>query len=375
MAFNGQFCNGLCILQPMLRLQKIIITHFKNYNITQFDFNGKVTGICGLNGRGKTNLLDAIYYCCFTKSYFTGSDSLCSGFGKDGFRLEAIFENAGKTSKITCIYRGNKKEFFLDDVQYEKLSSHIGLLPAVMVAPDDVEIITAGSEERRRYLDTIICQLDATYLQQLMLYNKILQQRNSQLKAMAEQPNPDLSLLDILDMQLAKPGNYIYLKRASFCSELIPLIENFYRQLANNGELVACKYESALHDSKMEEVLMRSRQKDRVLQRSSAGIHRDELIFELNGQPFKAIASQGQRKSLLFSLKLAEYELIKKHKGFSPLLLLDDVFEKLDDNRMSNLLHWVCNENGGQVFITDTHKQRLLDAFGELKVQGQIIEL
>ncbi len=359
----------------MLLLKKIILTHFKNYEIKQFDFSQNIVGICGPNGVGKTNLLDAIYYCCFTKSYFSGSDALTIGFGKDGFRLEAFFEKEGKAFAVKCICRNNKKEFFLNDMQYEKLSKHIGLFPVVIVAPDDTGLISNGSEERRKYLDILISQLDAEYLQQLMQYNKILQQRNSFLKTAALEQAIDFSLLDVLDMQLAKPAKYIFTKRSQVCDELIPLIAQFYHRLAGKNEVVSCRYESNLHFSTMEDLLVKMRQRDQLLQRTSAGIHKDELGFELNSHPFKSTASQGQRKTLLFALKLAEFELLKKHKGFSPLLLLDDVFEKLDQNRMQLLLQWVCNENNGNVLITDTHKQRLTNAFKELKIAAQVIAL
>ncbi|MBC7934413.1 MAG: DNA replication and repair protein RecF [Rhizobacter sp.] len=360
----------------MLRLSKIALTHFKNYEFVSFDFTQRVTGICGLNGMGKTNLLDAIYYCCFTKSYFTGSDQLAVGFGKEGFRLEGIFSNSENQLKVVCINRGTaKKEFFLNDVPYEKLSKHIGLLPTVMIAPDDIEIITGGSEERRKLIDTIICQLDAEYLQQLMSYNKVLQQRNSLLKQFAEKGSNDEALLQILDQQLIIPGKYVFEKRTAFTHQLIPLVQNFYKQIAENDELVRISYESKLAQQSFENLLLQNRERDRYLQRTNSGIHKDDVLFELNGQSFKSIASQGQRKSLLFAIKLAEYEVMRMGKGFAPLLLLDDVFEKLDDNRMKNLLNWVCNQNEGQVFITDTHRDRLEKAFEQLGVDGQIIEL
>ena len=385
----NRWVNGLCFSASgyrlvwlkqlscsMLRLSKIALTHFKNYEFVSFDFTARVTGICGLNGMGKTNLLDAIYYCCFTKSYFTSSDQMNVGFGKDGFRLEGSFANSNEGLKVVCINRGTgKKEFYLNDVQYEKLSRHIGLLPTVMIAPDDIEIITGGSEERRKLIDAIICQLDAEYLQQLMIYNKVLQQRNSLLKQFAERGSNDETLLQILDGQLISPGNYVFEKRKIFTQQLIPLVQNFYRQIAENDEQVRISYESKLAQQPFEKLLLQNRDRDRYLQRTNAGVHKDDLLFELNGQPFKSIASQGQRKSLLFAIKLAEYEVMRLGKGFAPLLLLDDVFEKLDDNRMKNLLNWVCNQNEGQVFITDTHRERLEKAFEQLKVDGQIIEL
>ncbi|MBP6023070.1 DNA replication/repair protein RecF [Ferruginibacter sp.] len=360
----------------MLKLYKIDITQFKNYDFNSFDFKERIVGICGLNGKGKTNLLDAIYYCCFTKSYFSKTDALSVQFTKDGFRLQASFEKQGEAQKLVCIHRGiGKKELLLNDAPYEKMSQHIGRFPAVMVAPDDIELITGGSEERRRFIDTVISQMDGEYLLQLIQYNKVLQQRNSLLKRFAEEGKTDWPLLEVLDEQLIKPGNFIYTKRKNFTAALIPLVQQFYNQIADNNEIVNLQYESQLNAGNFESVLNDNRQKDFMLQRTNGGVHKDDISLLLNGQSFKNTASQGQRKSLLFALKLAEFELLKANKGFAPLLFLDDVFEKLDDNRMQQLLHWVCNQNEGQVFITDTHKDRLEDAFIGLKTKYQIIEL
>jgi DNA replication and repair protein RecF len=356
----------------MLSLTKISITQFKNYHFTTFDFPERVIGICGLNGKGKTNLLDAIYYLCFTKSYFSKSDILNISFGTDGYRLEGNLNE----NKIICIQRGaGKKEFSLNDIPYTKYSEHIGKFPAVMIAPDDIELITGGSEERRRYIDTILSQVDAEYLQKLIVYNKVLQQRNGLLKRFAEQGKTDWALLEVLDEQLIQPGNYIFTQRNAFTGQLLQLVQQFYKQISNNEEIVTLVYESQLKNNSFDALLNQFREKDFYLQRSNGGIHKDDISIQLNEQVFKNIASQGQRKSLLFALKLAEFEILKKNKGFAPLLLLDDVFEKLDDLRMQNLLHWVCNENTGQVFITDTHKQRLENALGELNATFQIIEL
>jgi DNA replication and repair protein RecF len=369
------FCR-LRILQAMLALRNIIITHFKNYELSQFSFPGNIVGICGLNGKGKTNLLDAIYYCSFTKSYFAATDSLNIGFGREGFRLEANFELSQQNQKVICIHRGStRKEFSLNDAPYDKFSKHIGCLPTVMIAPDDTEIITGSSELRRKYIDTILSQLDPAYLSDLIVYNKVLQQRNSLLKRFAEQKNWDDTLLSILNDQLTAPGNRIYEKRKNFTSRLIPLVQSFYNRIAENDETVTLSYESRLHDNPFDELLKRDLDKDRILQRTNSGIHKDDLGISLFNQVFRNIASQGQRKSLLFALKLAEYEMIRTEKGFAPLLLLDDVFEKLDDLRMNNLLHWVCLENEGQVFITDTHRNRLEEMFLRLGVPGQIVEL
>ncbi len=380
----------------MFYLNKLSLTQFKNYQFSSFDFTQRVIGICGFNGKGKTNLLDAAYYCCFTKSYFTKIDSLNMQFGSDGFRIEAhimpitplpVGSQSGmemiteqhegrKADEIVCIFRGaGKKEILLNDVQYTKLSEHIGKFPAVMIAPDDISLITDGSEERRRFMDTVLSQMDANYLQQLVIYNKVLLQRNSLLKSFAEQGKTDWQLLEVLDEQLIKPGEFIFEKRKAFTEALIPMVQKFYHRIADNDERVTLQYDSRLHDSSFYDLLNNYRQKDFLSQRSNAGIHKDDIVFQLNGQVFKTTGSQGQRKSLLFALKLAEFELLKENKGFAPLLLLDDVFEKLDDSRMQQLLHYVCNENTGQVFITDTHKERLQQAFEKLNTAYQIIEL
>lgn len=371
----------LCILQAMFFINRISLTQFKNYDFAVFDFTERVTGICGLNGKGKTNLLDAAYYSCFTKSYFTKTDGLNAGFNSDGFRIETSTEvnstgPAVQKADIVCIFRvGGKKEVMLNGIPYTRLSEHIGKFPAVMIAPDDIALIMNGSEERRRFMDTVLSQMDASYLQQLMTYNKVLQQRNSLLKRFAEQGKTDWPLLEVLDEQLVLPGKYIHSKRKKFTAELIPLVQSFYHRIADNEELIDMQYDSRLNDSDFYDLLNHYRQKDFLLQRSNAGIHKDDLAFQLNGQVFKSTASQGQRKSLLFALKLAEFEMLKISKGFAPLLLLDDVFEKLDETRMQQLLHWVCNDNEGQVLITDTHCERLTQALEKLGTAFQLIEL
>ena len=366
----------------MLHLNKIILTQFKNYPSASFDFKERVTGICGFNGKGKTNLLDAIYYLCFTKSYFTKSDLLNVQFNADGFRLEGNLtqtlstNNSNEDFNVVSIFRGpGKKEVLVNDIAYEKFSSHIGKFPCVMVAPDDIEMITGGSEQRRRYIDTVLSQVDAGYLQQLIIYNKILLQRNSLLKSFADQKTRDMQLLQVLDSQLIQPGNEILKKRKEFLQKLIPIAKDFYLQIANNNEVIDLVYESRLNDNTFEELLDRSRERDIFSQRSNAGIHKDDLGLELNSKPFKAVASQGQKKSMLFALKLAEFEMLKENKGFAPILLLDDVFEKLDDLRMQNLLQWVCVNNESQVFITDTHLDRLQSSLNNFGFNAQIIEL
>jgi len=360
---------------PMLALNKIQLTHFKNYVQKQFTFNQNVVAIAGLNGKGKTNLLDAIHYCCLTKSYFSANDQMVTSFGKEGFRLEGFFEEEEKQLDVVCVNRGNKKELMLNGVLYEKFSQHIGLLPIVVIAPDDVELITGHSSERRKFLDMLLSQLDSGYLQDLIKYNKLLQHRNAQLKQTAIHPEASTDVLDAIDEQMVPMANSIYKKRKELCIKMLPLVENFYKKISGDSEQVFISYQSQLEGVDYKELLNDSRQRDIIAQRSHVGIHKDELSLMLEGKLFRFVASQGQRKSLLFALKLSEFELLKEAKGFAPLLLLDDVFEKLDGIRMNHLLNWVCKENTGQVFITDTHRQRLEEAFDSVDVNFQMIEL
>lgn len=360
-----------------MQFSKITLTGYKNYRASAFDFSKRIVGICGLNGKGKTNLLDAINYLCFTKSYFSNSDVINVNFGEAGFRLEGQLSLDGvNTKKIHCIYRASaKKEFFLDDVAYEKFSHHIGKFPCVVIAPDDVEMITGTSDGRRKFIDTLISQLDAEYLRQLILYNKVLAQRNSFLKNIPPSGVFDSGLLHVLDMQLAGPATYIFETRTRFLKLLFESVTAFYQRISEHQEVIALEYRSSLQEKDIRQLLKDSQKKDIALQRTTTGIHRDDILFLLKQHPFKNIASQGQRKSLLFACKLAEYEILRQEKGFYPVLLLDDIFEKLDDTRMSNLLEFVCKTNEGQVFITDTNAERLKNNLLQFTDDVQIIEL
>jgi DNA replication and repair protein RecF len=360
----------------MLRLNTISLIQFKNYQNRSIQFTERIVCISGRNGIGKTNLLDAIHYLCFTKSHFTRLDGNNILQGHNGFRLEGEFEIWDKQEKVICILRETgKKEFSINSQLYEKFSQHIGHYPCVIIAPDDIQIITDGSEERRRFIDTLFSQFDADYLQQLITYNKVLQQRNSLLRSFGETENKDLSLLAVLDEQLLRPGEKIFEKRKEFLVSFLPLVKQLYNEIAKQFENINLFYNSELLQGSFAELFNANQTKDVMTMRTTSGIHRDDLEFNLNVQPFKNIASQGQRKSLLFALKLAEMEVLKKEKGFAPLLLLDDVFEKLDEERITNLLERVCVENDGQVFITDTSEERLRQHLDVLTVPYQLINL
>jgi DNA replication and repair protein RecF len=360
----------------MLQLNKISLLQFRNYATQSFTFNKKVIGICGLNGTGKTNLLDAIYYLAFTKSYFGRTDAQNVQHGFAGLRIEGNYDLNNQQEQLACIVReNNKKEFLNNNNPIKKLSEHIGNYPCVMIAPDDIELITGSSEERRKFIDTILSQINSGYLQALIEYNKIVQQRNSLLKNAAEFGNIDHTLLNIYNHQLIEKGEFIFVTRTNFCTTFLPLTLDYYQKIANTNDSLELSYSSQLQTQSFNLLLENSLQKDIALQRTTSGTHKDDVLILMNNIGFKNQASQGQRKSLLFALKLAEWQTLKQNKGFAPILLLDDVFEKLDGNRMFNLLNWVCKEDDGQVFISDTHKERLTLALNDANIDFQLIEL
>jgi DNA replication and repair protein RecF len=358
----------------MFRLASISLFQFRNYREQTFRFSERIVGICGSNGTGKTNLLDAIYYLSFSKSYFSRPDSQNVSHGTVGTRLEGHYELNGESQTVTCVLReNNRKELSLNGEEYRKFSEHIGRLPVVMIAPDDVQLITGPGEERRKFLDTLLSQLDRNYLQHLIDYNKLLQQRNSLLKLRAETGQLDESLLQVLTTQLVENGNSIFRERKKFLSEFLPRAGEIYQRIAGKDDGLSLGYDSQLLHGEYDRLMGASRQKDFQLQRTNTGIHRDDIQLLMDMVPFKAEASQGQRKSLLFALKLAEWQVLQEKKGFTPILLLDDVFEKLDEGRMHQLLQWVCAESDGQVFITDTHEARVRQQLEGLGVGFEVI--
>lgn len=359
----------------MLSVSKISLTQFKNYTFRTFSFSKRVIGITGRNGSGKTNLLDAIYYLCFTKSYFNATETQNVRYDTNGFRLEALFQRGTKDDKIVCTVKDGKKDIALNDESYEKFSRHIGQFPAVMIAPDDAEIILGGSEDRRRWLDSLLCQLYPGYMEHLIAYHKILQQRNSLLKTLLNLSHSPDALLDVFDEQLVRHGVPVFDIRRTFLETFIGQVQDKYDYLAGRHETVAFRYQSQLTDEDFSSLLRTNRLRDKQLQRTTHGIHRDDLLFLLDEHPMKSSASQGQRKSFLFALKLAQYETIRAQKHFPPILLLDDVFEKLDQERVSRLIHLVQGNDYGQVFITDTHEDRLRQAFSAQPDMLQLIPM
>lgn len=366
----------------MLRLSAISLVQFKNYASRHFDVGQKVVCITGNNGVGKTNLLDAIYYLCFTRSYFNSQDAQNVSYGANGFRLTGCFDRDGQEEELVCTFRlpvqgerASRKEVVLNKEPYSRFSRHLGYFPCVIVTPDDAVLINGGSEQRRRFVDTILSQIDTTYLDNLIAYQKILQQRNALLKSAKETGRLDEALLSVLDGQLAAHGNQIFEKRASFMPGLIQKAAFYYQEIARTDEESDITYRSTLREKTMEELLIQNRQQDLIMQRTVDGIHRDDLIFSLNEHPVKQTASQGQRKNFLFALKLAQYDVLKAAKGRAPLLLLDDIFEKLDHHRIAHLIGMISEPDFGQVFITDTEEGRLKKAFADSYDQVRFVRL
>lgn len=359
----------------MLQINHIKLLQFRNYKAENFSFPERLTAICGANGKGKTNLLDAIYYLSFTKSYFNKPDQQSVEIGNQGFRIDGTFSKRADKLEIALLLReNNKKELKVDGEIISPFSAHIGRIPIVFIAPDDVVLITGGSEERRKLMDTILSQTNPAYLTALIQYGKVLQERNKYLKSQ-EMDGIDFTLLDTFDHQLSSLGSQLINWRKVFFQDFIPTVNRLFAFISGGQEWPELVYAPSTSIERYKQDMLLSRQKDLILQRTSIGIHKDDLEVTMKGLPFKQMASQGQRKSMLFALKLAEFEILKSIIGYEPILLLDDVFEKLDQTRFEKLLEWVCKNNKGQVFLTDTHKERIQTALEQFNLTYHLIHL
>ncbi|NPA68239.1 MAG: DNA replication/repair protein RecF [Chlorobi bacterium] len=340
-------------------LKSLKIINFKNIEDAELSFSGKLNCFTGNNGAGKTNLLDAIHYLSFTKSMFNTSDLQNIFHGQTFFVLKGNFIKTKKTEIIYCGFEKDKKKTVKrNDKAYKKFSEHIGLFPAVTVSPGDSSLIGGGGEERRRYIDSVISQYDKEYLYELINYNKILSQRNRMLKNYSLNKYFDGDIADIYDMQLAEYGNKIFKKRKEFIKNLLPVFTEYYEKISNKKESVSLTYKSHIADSDFLMLLKSNVEKDKILGYTSKGIHRDDLEFKINGLSLRKSGSQGQQKTFLISLKFAQFGFIKKITGINPLLLLDDIFDKFDAERVGEIIK-LTNNNFGQIFITDTDPERL----------------
>jgi len=347
-------------------LRKITLVQFRNHGSASFDIIAPITCITGPNGSGKTSLLDAIYFLCYTKSYFNAYQQNNVKTGTDGFRIEGVFsKDEERVEVIGCKWKGGKKEVTADAVEYDKLTDHIGKYSAVMIAPDDMELINGGSEGRRRWIDSILSQTDRSYLESLLQYQRVLLQRNAWLKMHSVNPPFESVELEYYNSQLANHGQYIFQQRKQFIEQFIPILSDFYHQLSGGKEIITVSYESDLHKQTLDKWMIEGFQSDLRLQRTLRGVHKDDLDLCFNELDLKQFGSQGQKKSYLFALKLAQYAYLSKIQGHLPILLLDDIFEKLDQSRMEALLRIIRGPAFGQVVLTDTHADRVGQAFGE----------
>ena len=341
-------------------LKNIHLIDFKNFEALEFNLHQRINCFTGNNGAGKTNLLDAVHYLCMCKSYFNPIDSQNIQHGKDFFVVQGIFCSEENSDNVYCaVKRNTKKQFKINKNDYERLSDHIGLFPVVMISPYDSILITEGSEERRKFIDSVISQFDKSYLEGLIKYNKLLLQRNKLLKDIADKKMVEQDLFEVIDAQMIPLANDVYQKRLTFLQNLIPVFNTYYSEISNDIESVSIEYISQLHDHNFEELLVNCFSKDKALGYSTSGIHKDDLMFTLNSFPVKKVGSQGQQKTFLVALKLAEFSFITSKKGFKPILLLDDVFDKFDHSRVEKIIRLVADEKFGQIFITDTDITRL----------------
>jgi len=357
-------------------LQQLSVINFKNYAEAELTFSEGVNVFTGNNGAGKTNLLDAIHYLSLCKSYFNPIDSQQIKQGTDFFIITGNFNKNDNHEAVACsVKRNQKKQFKRNKKDYQRLADHIGLFPLVMVSPYDISIIIEGSEERRKFIDNVISQTDNAYLDELIIYNKVLLNRNAMLKLIADTGKYDPSLMEVLDEQLTVSGSRIFEKRKAFMESYTEIFNSHYRFLSDNAEEVELIYESQLLQDDFAGLLKKSIEKDRVLERTTMGVHKDDLQFAIHGMPMKKFGSQGQQKSFLIALKLAQYSFLYRQNGFKPILLLDDIFDKLDDQRVTKLMQMISNHDFGQVFITDTNVNRVKNVFTEIGVDINLFKV
>lgn len=338
-------------------LEKIVISDFRNIGFQELVFSPNINCISGNNGEGKTNLLDAIYYLSMSKSAFSSSDRYNFRYGTDSFSIGGTYRmQNGLESRFSAeVKSSGEKRFRRDDKPYPKISDHIGVLPVVMVSPADISLVSESGEERRRFVNSVLSQMDREYLYSLQQYNRLLSQRNAMLKSM----NFSRDLLEVLDSRMEKAARPVYEARKRFAEDIAPAVTQYYNVLSSGKENVGIGYKSDLQNAGLEEVFMRHYDRDCALKYTTSGIQRDDFVFTMDGYPIRRCGSQGQQKSFLVSLKFAQYEIMKRNYGFAPMLLLDDVFDKLDMTRISNLLSMVAGNEFGQIFITDSNKVRL----------------
>ena len=359
-----------------MHLKQLSLFNYKNFSEADFVFDSKINCFVGKNGIGKTNVLDAIYHLAYGKSYFNPQAVQNIKHDAEFFVIEGEFEKDNRNEQILCsLKKGQKKILKRNGKPYEKFSDHIGFVPLVIISPADRDLIVEGSETRRRFLDSVISQLDPSYLTELIQYNKIIAQRNALLKYFASNRVFDIETLSIYNGQLDGPGQSIFEKRKLFLQDFVPIFNHYHHLITDSDEKVQLVYDSHLFKNSTLALFDESLAKDRVLQYTSAGIHKDDLWFQIDGHPIKKFGSQGQQKSFLIALKLAQFEFVKKRSGEKPILLFDDIFDKLDETRGGKIVQMVNDDNFGQIFISDTHRERTEDIVKQTHQSYKIFSL
>ncbi len=357
--------------------KELKLTNFKNCSSAELSLSEKINCFIGHNGAGKTNILDAVYYLAFCKSCFTSSDKLNIKHGEDFFAIHGELQRDDDVvDVISCVQKdGFKKSFKINKKEYDRLSDHIGKVPLVMISPYDNDLINGGSELRRKFVDGVISQFDGVYLNNLMSYNRALLQRNVQLKSFMDNGYFNRELLAVWDDKLLEHGQYVFDKRKEFIVDFMPVFQKYYDILSDMSEKVEMVYVSELNENAFPYLLLRNLERDRISTYTNSGVHKDDFNLLINGYPLKRYGSQGQQKSFVIAVKLAQFDFNCKIKGFKPILLLDDIFDKLDNNRVAQLVRLVGEDCFGQVFITDTQRQRMQYLLDNVDVNHKIFEV
>ena len=356
-------------------LKRISILNYKNLEQVELELSPKMNCLIGQNGMGKTNLLDAVYYLSFCKSATNPIDSQNMMHNQDFFMIQGIYlTDDGTQEEVYCgMKRKQKKQFKRNKKEYSRLSDHIGFIPLVMVSPSDSELIAGGSEERRRFMDVVISQYDKEYLDSLIKYNKALAQRNILLKAEHE---PDEELMNVWEEMMASAGMVVYRKRVAFIQEFIPTFQSFYSFVSQDKEQVGLSYESHASQGDLLQLIRENRQRDRIIGYSTKGVHKDDLMMQLGDYPIKREGSQGQNKTYLIALKLAQFDFLHRMGSrTTPLLLLDDIFDKLDASRVEQIIKLVASDRFGQIFMTDTNREHLDRILRKIEGEYKVFEV
>ena len=357
-------------------LKSITLTNYKSFSAKTVDLDPKINCFIGSNGVGKSNVLDAIYHLSFGKSYFNPISSQNIKHGEDFFAIKGSYRNESKEEVVIINFKKNdKKVIKRNNKKYEKFSDHIGFIPLVIISPSDRNLIAEGSDIRRKFIDSVISQSDKKYLENLINYNKILTQRNSLLKLIFKNKNFDKQTIQVYDSQLESIGEKIHMKRKMFLNHFIPVFKDKYKSISNNNEDVDIRYKTDLEFDKLSVLLQENIEKDMFLQYTSKGIHKDDLVFNINDYSVKKFGSQGQQKSLLIALKLSQFDFLKSQNKNNPILLLDDIFDKLDKNRVKQIINLVSANDFGQIFISDTDEERTIESIKEINNSNKIFKL